>query len=86
MCKSKIHHATVTGADPNYVGSIGVDRTLMRLTDIVDGEQACVWNVNNGERIETSSIELPEGCGGKRLSDGRHHRAQFLARIQSRMR
>ena len=35
VCTSKIHHATVTGADANYVGSIGIDRALMTLTDIV---------------------------------------------------
>ena len=64
LCKSKIHRATVTGADLNYVGSIGIDKSLMALTDIVPGEQVSVWNVNNGQRIETYAIELPEGSGG----------------------
>jgi aspartate 1-decarboxylase len=63
LCKSKIHHAVVTGADLNYIGSIGIDRTLMRLTDIVPGECVSVWNVNNGQRIETYAIELPEDSG-----------------------
>lgn len=63
ICKSKIHHATVTGADLHYAGSIGIDRGLMRRTDIVPGEQVSVWNVNNGQRIETYAIELPEGSG-----------------------
>ena len=63
IIKSKIHHAVVTGADLNYVGSIGIDRTLMRLTDIVAGERVSVWNVNNGQRIETYAIELREGSG-----------------------
>jgi aspartate 1-decarboxylase len=63
MCKSKIHRATVTGADLNYVGSIGIDARLMRLTDIRHGEQVCVWNLNNGERIETYAITMPEGSG-----------------------
>jgi aspartate 1-decarboxylase len=63
ICKSKIHHATVTGADLNYAGSIGIDRALMRRTDILPGEQVSVWNVNNGQRIETYAIELPEGSG-----------------------
>jgi len=63
VCKSKIHHATVTGADLHYAGSIGIDRDLMRRTDIVPGEQVSVWNVNNGQRIETYAIELPEGSG-----------------------
>jgi aspartate 1-decarboxylase len=63
LCKSKIHHAVVTGADLHYIGSIGIDKTLMTMTDIVPGEQVAVWNVNNGQRIETYAIELPEGSG-----------------------
>jgi aspartate 1-decarboxylase len=63
MCKSKIHHAIVTGADVDYVGSIGIDAALMRLTDIVEGEQVAVWNLTNGQRIETYAITLPEGSG-----------------------
>ena len=63
LCKSKIHHAIVTGADLHYIGSIGIDATLMRLADIIPGEQVSVWNVNNGERIETYAIALAEGSG-----------------------
>lgn len=63
ICKSKIHHATVTGADLKYIGSIGIDRDLMDLTDIVPGEQVAVWNVNNGQRIETYAIPLPRASG-----------------------
>jgi aspartate 1-decarboxylase len=48
ICKSKIHHAVVTRADLHYIGSIGIDRTLMELTDIVPGEQVSVWNVTMG--------------------------------------
>lgn len=63
IIKSKIHHAVVTGADLNYIGSIGIDGALLRLTDIVPGERVSVWNVNNGQRIETYAIELREGSG-----------------------
>lgn len=63
ICKSKIHQAVVTGADLHYVGSVGIDKALMRLTDIVPGEQVAVWNLSNGQRIETYAIELPEGSG-----------------------
>jgi aspartate 1-decarboxylase len=63
MCKSKIHHAVVTGADVNYIGSIGIDAGLMRQTDIFEGEQVSVWNLTNGQRIETYAITLPEGSG-----------------------
>jgi aspartate 1-decarboxylase len=64
LCKSKIHQATVTAADLRYIGSIGIDKSLMDLTDIAVGEQVAVWNVNNGQRIETYAIALPAGSGG----------------------
>ena len=63
ICKSKIHHAVVTEADLEYVGSIGIDAALMRLTGIVEGEQVALWNINNGRRVETYAIPLPEGGG-----------------------
>lgn len=63
ICTSKIHHAVVTRADLHYIGSIGIDAGLMRLTDILPGEQVAVWNVSNGQRIETYAIALPDGCG-----------------------
>ena len=63
ICKSKIHRAVVTGADLNYIGSIGIDKTLLDLTGIVEGEQVAIWNVNNGERVETYAIPMPAGSG-----------------------
>jgi aspartate 1-decarboxylase len=63
LCKSKSHHAAVTGADLHYIGSIGIDAALMRRTDLVPGEKVSVWNVNNGQRIETYAMALPEGSG-----------------------
>ncbi len=63
ICKSKIHHATVTAADVDYIGSIGIDQTLMEMVDIIPGEQVSVWNVNNGMRIETYAIPLAAGAG-----------------------
>jgi aspartate 1-decarboxylase len=63
ICKSKIHHATVTGADVDYIGSVGIDRELMRTTDILPGEKVAIWNVSNGQRIETYAIPLPAGSG-----------------------
>ena len=61
LCKSKIHRAVVTGADVNYIGSIGIDRDLLDRVDIVPGEQVSVWNVNSGHRIATYAIPLPAG-------------------------
>ena len=63
ICKSKIHHAIVTGSDVEYVGSIGIDAGLMRLTEIVQGEKVAVWNVTSGRRVETYATTLPAGSG-----------------------
>ena len=63
MCKSKIHRASVTGTDLNYIGSIVIDEDLMRRSDIVTGEKVSVWNVSNGERIETYALPGPAGSG-----------------------
>ena len=57
MMKSKIHRATVTGADLNYVGSISIDSDLMRLADILPFEQVSVLDIDNGARFETYAIE-----------------------------
>ena len=63
ICKSKIHRATVTGADLNYIGSVGIDQGLLDRTDISPGEKVSIWNINNGTRIETYAISLPRGSG-----------------------
>lgn len=63
ICKSKIHHATVTEANIHYIGSIAIDTELLSRADILPGEKVCVWNVTNGERIETYAIPAPEGSG-----------------------
>jgi aspartate 1-decarboxylase len=56
MLKSKIHRATVTGADLNYVGSITLDPRLMELADIREHEQVHVLDIDNGARFETYAI------------------------------
>jgi aspartate 1-decarboxylase len=56
LLRAKIHRATVTGADLDYEGSVTIDRELMDLTDLVDYEAVCIWNVTNGERFETYAI------------------------------
>ena len=61
MLKSKIHRATVTGADLHYVGSITLDRRLMDLADLHEWEQVHVLDIDNGARFETYAI--PGGPG-----------------------
>jgi aspartate 1-decarboxylase len=56
MMKSKIHRATVTGADLHYVGSITLDADLMARADIRDHEQVHVLDIDNGARFETYAI------------------------------
>ena len=63
ILKSKIHRAVVTGADIDYVGSVGVDQDLLERTDIIPGERVAIWNINNGIRIDTYAISLPRGSG-----------------------
>jgi aspartate 1-decarboxylase len=63
MCKSKIHRATVTDANLNYVGSITIDEELLAAADILPEEWVQVVNVTNGERFETYVIPGPAGRG-----------------------
>ena len=63
MCKGKIHRATVTQANLNYVGSITIDQNLLDAADIYPYEQVQVVNVNNGARLETYTIAGARGSG-----------------------
>ena len=56
MMKSKIHRATVTGADIDYVGSITLDPELMRLAELREFEQVHVLDIDNGARFETYAM------------------------------
>ena len=63
MMKSKIHRATVTQADLDYVGSVTLDAALMEAADLLDGEQVAIVDITNGARIETYVIPGPRGSG-----------------------
>lgn len=63
MLKSKIHRATITEAELNYVGSITIDIDLMREANILEYEKIQVVNINNGSRIETYVIAGESGSG-----------------------
>jgi aspartate 1-decarboxylase len=56
MMKSKVHRATVTDANLDYVGSISLDPELMTLADILEYEQVTVLDIDNGARFETYAI------------------------------
>ena len=74
ICKGKIHRATVTACDVNYVGSITVDEDLLDAAGIIDGERVHVWNVTNGERLETYAIPAERGSGVICLNGAAAHR------------
>ena len=63
VLKSKIHRATVTEADLNYVGSITVDENLLDKSGITEYQKVQIVNINNGERFETYTIAGERGSG-----------------------
>ena len=63
MCKGKIHRATVTQANLNYVGSITIDADLLDAADIYPYEKVQVVDINNGARLETYTIAGARGSG-----------------------
>lgn len=63
MVVGKIHRATVTQADVNYVGSITIDSELLEAADIYPGQKVDVVDVNNGARLSTYTIPGEPGSG-----------------------
>lgn len=64
LMRSKLHRATVTEANMNYVGSLTLDRKLMELVDFAPHERVQVLDIDNGQRFETYIIEGPASSGG----------------------
>lgn len=63
VLKSKVHRATITEANLEYVGSLTLDVALMEAAGMIQNEKVQVVNANNGERIETYLIEGERGSG-----------------------
>jgi len=63
MMNAKIHRATVTEANLNYVGSVTIDSDILRAVDILPNEKVQIVNNNNGARLETYVIPGPSGSG-----------------------
>jgi aspartate 1-decarboxylase len=63
VLKSKIHRATITQANLNYIGSISIDEDLMDAANLIEFEKVQVVNINNGERLETYVIKGERGTG-----------------------
>lgn len=71
LLKAKLHHAHVTYANPDYVGSIEIDADVMRAVGLVDGELVHVWGVDHTSRITTYCFAGPKGAIG--LNGGAAH-------------
>tara|TARA_Y100000748_G_scaffold234692_1_gene198636 strand:- start:2417 stop:2764 length:348 start_codon:yes stop_codon:yes gene_type:complete len=63
LLKSKIHRATVTEANLDYIGSISIDAALMKAANIQEFEAVHVLNISNGERLITYAIKAPKHTG-----------------------
>jgi aspartate 1-decarboxylase len=73
MLKSKIHRATVTDCDVDYVGSITIDTELMASADLITNEQVHVWDIDNGSRFVTYAIDGEAGSGTIQVNGAAAH-------------
>jgi aspartate 1-decarboxylase len=73
MLKSKIHRATVSDCDVDYIGSITIDTELMTSADLIANEQVHVWDIDNGARFITYTIEGEAGSGTIQVNGAAAH-------------
>lgn len=76
VLKSKIHRATITEANLNYIGSITIDEDLMDAANLIAGEKVQIVNNNNGARIDTYIIKGTRGTGNICLNGAAARQAQ----------
>lgn len=79
LLKAKLHHASVTYANPDYVGSIEIDRRIMERAGLQDGELVHVWAVDHTARITTYVFGGPPGVVG--LNGGAAHQFKSGDRV-----
>jgi aspartate 1-decarboxylase len=73
MLKSKIHRATVTDCDVDYIGSITIDTELMAQADLITNEQVHVWDIDNGSRFVTYVIDGDPGSRTMQVNGAAAH-------------
>jgi aspartate 1-decarboxylase len=73
MLKSKIHRATVSDCDVDYIGSITIDTELMASADLIPNEQVHIWDIDNGARFITYAIEGEAGSGTMQVNGAAAH-------------
>ena len=71
LLKAKLHHAHITYANPEYVGSVEIGRELMEAVGLLDGELVHIWAVDHDARLVTYAFGGPEGSVG--LNGGAAH-------------
>jgi len=76
MLRSKIHRATVTGADLHYEGSVTIDGDLLDRADILPHQEVEIWNVTNGERFRTYALRGQPGSGVVCINGAAAHKAR----------
>ncbi len=76
MLRSKIHRATVTGADLHYEGSATIDADLMARADMLPHQEVEIWNVTNGERFRTYAMRGQAGSGVLCINGAAAHKAR----------
>jgi len=73
LLKGKIHRATVTKADLDYEGSIGVDETLLKAAGIIPFERVEIYNITNGSRFNTYAIPMKADGGEIQINGAAAH-------------
>ncbi|RLD60103.1 MAG: aspartate 1-decarboxylase [Bacteroidetes bacterium] len=63
VLKSKIHRATITESNLDYIGSIAIDKNLMEASNLIENEKVSIYNITNGERFDTYVILGERGSG-----------------------
>ena len=77
VMNSKIHRATVTDANLNYIGSVTIDEDWMDEVGILTNQQVHIVNINNGERLITYAIPGERGSGVVCLNGAAAHKAKI---------
>ncbi len=77
VLKSKIHRATITQANLNYIGSIEIDENLMDTANLIENEKVHIYNISNGERLSTYVIKGQRGSGIISLNGAAARKAQI---------
>ena len=76
VIKSKIHRVTVTEANLDYIGSITIDEDLLDAANIIENERVHIYNITNGERLNTYAIKGKRGSGAIEINGAAAHKAK----------